>query len=379
MNFLIKIEEAINNLIIHLFEKLKAMAPHFIFVWISFFTHLPATILKKIKSFLPKLKSFFSTLLGFLSSAIAPIRGLITGSLTYLRSDEFKSIDKTAFLLSPFSFTKHHPFKALLVLLILFMLSGATSLMFKSAEKIVTGTKALRSPASAQMSEEDVYLEFKKHKFGVRIIPRGGNSTGWGNQEYPVFFDIQIEAHNPRHKEFLEHMEEMLDDNLKALEITVDQLPIEKEDQKLIEQKMVMTLNHDFMQIGHPNPIKNIKIKQILPVRPPYYRLEERMMSVADINLQIFLEDTHRNRQVWLEFSILTSNRNALLYLKSHEIEFKDHLTTNVEPVIPQLPIEEEGRLIIKDKIRIELNNFLKKNEIEGKILEVYINYLMVS
>ena len=52
MNFLIKIEEAINNLIIHLFEKLKAMAPHFIFVWISFFTHLPATILKKIKPIL---------------------------------------------------------------------------------------------------------------------------------------------------------------------------------------------------------------------------------------------------------------------------------------------------------------------------------------
>ena len=102
-------------------------------------------------------------------------------------------------------------------------------------------------------------------------------------------------------------------------------------------------------------------------------------MSVTETNLQIFLEDTHRNRQVWLDFSVLASNRNIVLYLNEHEVELKDHLTTNVEPVIPQLPVEEEGRQIIKDKIRSELNQFLQKNGIEGKILEIYIDYLMVT
>jgi flagellar basal body-associated protein FliL len=103
------------------------------------------------------------------------------------------------------------------------------------------------------------------------------------------------------------------------------------------------------------------------------------MMMIEDINLQLFLEDTHRNKQVWLDFSILASNRNVILYLQEHEVELKDHLSTNVEPVIPQLPIEEEGRQIIKDKIRFELNDFLEKNHIEGKILDVYLRYLMVS
>ena len=103
------------------------------------------------------------------------------------------------------------------------------------------------------------------------------------------------------------------------------------------------------------------------------------MMTVEDINLQIFLEDTRRNRQVWLDFSVLATNRNVVLYLQDHEVELKDHLTTNVEPVIPQLPIEEEGKQIIKDKIKAELNQFLEKNGIEGKVQEIYINYLMAS
>jgi flagellar basal body-associated protein FliL len=142
---------------------------------------------------------------------------------------------------------------------------------------------------------------------------------------------------------------------------------------------MIKSLNEDFRQIGHNKPIQNIKLKQILPSRPPYYRQTERMLSITDINLQIFLEDTHRNRQVWMDFSALASNRNVILYLKEHEIEFKDHLMNNVEPIIPQLPVEDEGRSIIKDKIRSELNQFLEKNNIEGKILEVYIDYLIAS
>ena len=33
----------------------------------------------------------------------------------------------------------------------------------------------------------------------------------------------------------------------------------------------------------------------------------------------------------------------------------------------------------IKEKLKLELNEFLEKNKIEGKALEIYINYLMAS
>jgi flagellar basal body-associated protein FliL len=125
--------------------------------------------------------------------------------------------------------------------------------------------------------------------------------------------------------------------------------------------------------------IKSIEVKQVLEGRPKYFLQIEKLVKFQNLNLQLFLEDTRRNRQVWVDFNALSTNRNAALFLKDHEVEVRDYLNMNVEPVIPQLPIEEEGRQIIKDKVRDELNEFLKNNGIEGKILEIYIDYLMVS
>ena len=125
--------------------------------------------------------------------------------------------------------------------------------------------------------------------------------------------------------------------------------------------------------------ITQIEIKQVLEGRPKYFQMTEKQFPVKNVNLQLFLEDTKRNRQIYVDFTALASNRNAVLFLKDHEVEVRDFINMNVEPVIPQLPIEEEGRQIIKDKIRVELNQFLKNNGIEGRILEVYVDYIMVS
>ncbi|MBC7538115.1 MAG: hypothetical protein H7281_04800 [Bacteriovorax sp.] len=385
MNFLIKIEEAINRFIESLLENLKAVTPDFLFQFIAFVVHLPALIKSKIQIYKPKIRLLGLKFIGYTEHYTTMIRGTLMSVLMYLRSEEFKKADKTTLLLKPIRYVKFHPLKALSGLFTLMILTGAATIIFENAEKIALGAYALRKPASSGIAEEDVYIEFKNHKFEVKIGAAGGGGHGGHGaeggeaHEYELFLDVRIEAQNPHDKEFLERMEEMLDDNIEALELPVTQLPLTVENQRQIEEAMTKSLNEDFKQIGRAHPIKDIKLKQIPPSRPLYYRQAERMISIADINLQIFLEDTHRNRQVWLDFSVLASNRNVIIYLKDHEVELKDHLTTNVEPVIPQLPVEEEGRLIIKDKLKSELNQFLEKNGIEGKILEIYIDYLMVS
>jgi len=254
------------------------------------------------------------------------------------------------------------------------------NVIFKNTETIVIGTKSLRKPASMENVKEEFALELKNHKFEVKIASAGGgHGASTEAHEHELFLDVKIDAKNEKDKQSLEEMEEMLDDNLEALELSVAQLPLNSENLKQLEEIMIKSLNADFNEIGYQNLIKSIELKQVLPKRPGYYRQSERMISIEDISLQIFLEDTHRNRQVWIDFSILASNRNAIMYLNEHMVELKDHLTNNVEPIIPQLPVEEEGRLIIKDKIKYEVNAFLEKNKIEGKILEVYIDYLMAS
>ena len=380
MNFLIKIEEAINRFIETFLVKLKDVTPDFIFHFIGFIKSIPKLIKAKIQKTIPKVRVFFLKCIGYTEHYVTIVRGAFISLTMYLRSDEFKKANKFELLLKPVKYAKEFPFKALTFLFTVFLFISATTVIFKNTEKIINGAKALRGPASAEVAEEDIFILLKNHKFDVKLgAPGGHEGKGAEAHEYEVYLDVKIEANSPHDKEFLERMEEMLDDNLEALELPVTQLPIIPENQKKIEELMVKSLNADFMQIGHDNPIKSISLKQNLPSRPQYYRQAERMMTVEDINLQIFLEDTRRNRQVWLDFSVLATNRNVVLYLQDHEVELKDHLTTNVEPVIPQLPIEEEGKQIIKDKIKAELNQFLEKNGIEGKVQEIYINYLMAS
>lgn len=373
MNFLIKIEEAINQMIIRLLEKLKAKVPPFVFEWINFIVHLPHLLKEKSKVHLSKLRIIGLKFIGYFEHYVTMFRGKVTSVMIYFRSEEFKKADKFSLLQIPLKYCKAHPIIAISWVLAITAFYGAGTVIYKNTEKIVLGTNALRKPASSELAEEDIFIEYKKHKFEVDI------GAGAEARKTALYLDLKIEAQGPKEKEYLDKMKDMLADKIKNLSPHVEGLPLSEQNQKKIEKAFVQTLNEHFHKLSHNDPIKRIEIKQVLPGRPEYYRQVERMLPVTEINLQIFLEDTRRNRQVWIDFTILASNRNTVLYLKDHEIQFKDHLTTNVEPIIPQLPVEEEGRSIIKDKIKMELDEFLKKNGIEGKVLEVYIDYLIAS
>jgi flagellar basal body-associated protein FliL len=386
VNFLIKLEEAINAFLEKLIDQLKAVTPDFVFAFFYGLKNLPQTIKNKWKKiYQPKLRITGLKFVGYTEHYTTLFRGCITAVFIYLRSDDFKKANKKDLMLKPLQYAKFNPFKALSILSVVAFSLIAGVVIFSNTAKIVSGTYALRKPASFESAEEDVFVEFKNHKFEVKLGGGAGHGEGHGEEggaaeeEPEIQLDVKIEAHNETEKAFLESMEEMIDDNLEALTLPLSELPMNAENQKQIELMMAKSLNEDFKNIGHPNSIKSVQVKQKLSGRPVYYKQAERMMKVEDINLQLFLEDTHRNRQVWIDFSLLASNRNVILYLTEHEVELKDHLTTNVEPVLPQLPVEEEGRQIIKDKIRTEINEFLQKNHIEGKILDVYIDYLIAS
>jgi hypothetical protein len=384
VNFLIKIEEAINRFIEKLLNHIKELTPPFVFSFLHFIKNLPQLILKKANSYIPKMRIMGLKFIGYTEHYTTMIRGTIMSFMMYLRSEEFKSADKGKLLLKPLQYAKVNPLKALSAVLTVCILAGTSMVIYQNAEKIVQGTKALRKPASYADAEDDIFIELKHQKFEVKVgAPAAagghGHEAAGEAHEYEIYLDIKMEAANDKEKAFLEEMEEVIDDSLEAMELPVTQLPLIPENQKHIEESILKILNEDMLRMGHADVLKNIKIKQVFSSRPVYYRQTERMLSIEEINLQLFLEDTHRNRQVWVDFSVLASNRNVILYLKDHNVELKDHLTTNVEPVIPQLPIEAEGRQIIKEKLRFEINKFLEDNHIEGKILEIYIDYLLAS
>lgn len=365
MKFLIKIEEAMDKFILAMIAHLKELTPEFVFGAFFVIVGLPALIKKKVKATQPKIRIFFLKLVGYTDHYTTMIRGHLVGFLIYLRSEEFKKKNKVEMVVAPLKKFKTDPVKAFSVSLVLAFFSVSSFFIYKNAAKILIGTKALRTPASSRY-DQDPILEFRKLKYKT-ILPAGA--------EVEVGLDVTILAASHEELDKMMTSEDKILEHLQAYSPKVMELPLTKENKHEIELDMQNSLLQKFHNAG----IKKVEVKQVLNGRPKYFMQTERLLSFTDTNLQLFLEDTRRNRQVWVDFTALSSNRFVILYLKEHLVEIKDHLNVNVEPVIPRLPLEEEGRQIIKDKLRDEINAFLKKEKVEGKILEIYIDYLIVS
>lgn len=356
MKFLVKIEEAIDNLILNFIEKMKHATPHFVYDSINWAKHSPELVKKIIKTYQPKVRVFFLKIVGYTQHYVTLVKGQFVGVMIYLKSDEFKNRNKVEMVIAPLRKFKTDPVKAFGVLTLACFLASTTYFIFLNTSKIISGTKALRAPASVEVIEDPI-LEFKKVKYEVL-----------GKE---IYLDIVVTANSLEDRDKLIPLEHEIEEHLEGIHLAATQLPISKEEMHLIEVEMLS-------KIAGPR-IKAIEAKQVLEGRPKYFLQTEKLVSIKDLNLQLFLEDTKRNRQIWIDFTALASNRNVILFLKDHDVEVRDYLNMHVEPVIPQLPIEEEGRQIIKDKVKFELNKFLKEAQIEGKILEIYVDYLMAS
>ena len=356
MKFLIKIEEAIDRIILNFIKKMKHATPQSFYTALSDFKKSPLLLKDKFKTSQHKIQIFFLKFIGYIQHYTTMFKGHFVGMMIYLKSDEFKKRNKFEMILSPIKKINTNPLPILIILFFTVFLGSTTYFIYLNTSKIITGTKSLRAPASTIVSEEPI-LEFKKIEYNVL--------------DKKIFLDIVITANSLDDLDKLIKIEPEIEEHLSSVKITTSQLPLSKEDIHSIQVNMLS-------KIAGPR-IKSIEVKQVLEDRPKYFMQVEKMVMIKDLNLQLFLEDTKRNRQVYLDFTALADNRNVILFLKDHDAQVRDYLNMNVEPVIPQLPIEEEGRQIIKDKIRLELNNFLKEAQIEGKILEIYVDYLIVS
>lgn len=388
LKFLENIIDAINNLISKQTEKLVALIPHFVFDLIAKIKHLPHDIKHLIGIYVPKIRIFILKLIGYTQHYITLIRGQITEFLIYFRSEEFKADKKKALITKPLEYVKNNPLKVATTTSIIATFIFGITLISMNINKIFSATHQERKIASVETAEVEhsehlLPNEFmmKQHHFEVKIgsAERGGHGGGEGHEEEVVVGDIKFTLFNSHQVEMMEEMEEMVDDYLEAMELSVPNLPVNDEEKTKIEAKVLADLNEGFFTFNHVRPIQKVAIHFHLESRPDYWGKKEKTYSLQNIDLQVFEEDLKRNHQVYIDFSVVASNRNVVLFLKDHEPLIRDRLSTNVEPILPHLPAEDEGKRIIKDKIKDELNQILKDEKIEGKIIEVYLDFSMTS
>lgn len=113
--------------------------------------------------------------------------------------------------------------------------------------------------------------------------------------------------------------------------------------------------------------------------RPEYYKKQTKFFEITSLRLPVYAAGVNELKSVDVDFIATLTNRSSKQYLEKNEFRLRDHLILQIEPSVATFPLTEEGREIIRRKILIEINDFLKANEIQGEVTELKITYVLAN
>ncbi len=114
-------------------------------------------------------------------------------------------------------------------------------------------------------------------------------------------------------------------------------------------------------------------------IRPRYYKRNEKELLVSNVIVPSYIEGKSALRKLQIDFTIISSNRYIREYFFDNTYLLEDVLNSKIEPIIPGFPLSDEGKLILKEKIKAELNQLIHKMKIKGKVDQIYISSILAA
>lgn len=120
------------------------------------------------------------------------------------------------------------------------------------------------------------------------------------------------------------------------------------------------------------------EMKELRALRAPAFtKFKDREFFVDDIYFPIYIKSTNSIKRLILDLNLRVSNR----YIKTFFTDWKsrnldliyDRLNLTSEEVVPHFPLTDEGKYIIKRKIKMELDILFKEIGIRGEVEKVFI------
>lgn len=111
--------------------------------------------------------------------------------------------------------------------------------------------------------------------------------------------------------------------------------------------------------------------------RPAYFKKVEKQFKVSNVVLPFYVGPGESLKKLVIDFTFESSNKYIKEYLWQNPHLIHDTLNSQVEPLAVSFPLENEGKIIVKEKIRKEINQMLHKRKIKGQITDVYIHSII--
>lgn len=113
--------------------------------------------------------------------------------------------------------------------------------------------------------------------------------------------------------------------------------------------------------------------------RPDYYKKEKRHLEFTSLRIPVYIAKVNELKSVDVDFNVTFSTRESRKIMSKREFQLRDHLLLNLEPSIADFPLREEGKEILRRKLAVEINNYLKEHKIQGHVVNVEITYMLAN
>lgn len=113
--------------------------------------------------------------------------------------------------------------------------------------------------------------------------------------------------------------------------------------------------------------------------RPEYYKETKRQVTFTSYRLHVYAGGVNDLKTVDIDFTVTVNNRFGRMFLDKREFQLRDHLIHGIEPIEASFPLEIEGKEILRQKLILELNGYLKKHKVEAEVQDVQITYILVN
>lgn len=122
-----------------------------------------------------------------------------------------------------------------------------------------------------------------------------------------------------------------------------------------------------------------VQAKQGKIERAPYHKISLKQFQITNLHFPVFQTTQPKPKYFSVDLVIELNNRYSAMYLKSHETEMRDHILQEIHPIVPQFPLTPEGKEVIRTKMRMEIESFLRANNVDAEVDDVHILSVMAT
>lgn len=127
--------------------------------------------------------------------------------------------------------------------------------------------------------------------------------------------------------------------------------------------KTIQSIREYFVQ---PNIDRTVASVETTRKRPTYYLLGKKLLKIDNIRVPVALNGNKRISTIMADIVVECPTRTAQKFLYNSPELVYDKLNSTIAPQVNSFPLTEEGKRILKQKIRFEIGQLLKENHFKN-------------